>query len=140
MAQLVAQADFYRTHRKGKSDKPIKPVQIQQYSIDYRVLDPQFKARVARGINQGALEFAVAAFDADGRVLNGLVNDATPDSSAQSGENKAGLYRVHQELLVPKGAVSIRVGVRDRSSDRMGTLEVPLPLKPEPVAQLTAPK
>jgi VWFA-related protein len=140
MAQLVSQADYYRTHRKGKSDKPIKPVQIQQYSIDYRVLDPQFKARAARGANQAALEFAIAAFDADGHVLNGSVNDATPDSSAQSGENKSGLYRVHQELMVPKGAVSIRVGVRDRSSDRMGTLEVPLPLKPEPVAQVTAPK
>jgi hypothetical protein len=36
-------------------------------------------------------------------------------------------------------AVSIRVGVRDRLNDRLGTLEVPLPLVPEPVAQATPP-
>jgi hypothetical protein len=41
-------------------------------------------------------------------------------------------------LAVPVGAVSIRVGVRDRNSDRLGTLEVPLPLKPEPVRQASA--
>jgi hypothetical protein len=56
-----------------------------------------------------------------------------PESSSESGENKSGLFRVHQTLVVPVSAVSIRVGVRDRASDRMGTLEVPLPLKPEPV-------
>ena len=84
------------------------------------------------------LEFAVAAFDRDGRLLNGVVNDAMPEST-QGGENKAGLYRVHQSLVVPVTAVSIRVGVRDRASDRMGTLEVPFPLKTEPVAQALTP-
>ena len=140
MAELVAQADFYRTHRKRGSNKPVQPVQIQPYAIDYRVIDPELKARAVRGGKQVALEFAVAAFDADGRVLNGAVNDATPEASSDASENKTGLYRVHETFVVPKGAVSIRVGVRDRATDRMGTIEVRLPLKPEPVAQVTAPK
>src|SRR3984885_662548 len=133
MIQLTEQADLYRTHRRHRPAKPLAPVRIQMYSVDYRVLDPQFKARAARGGSQPTLGFPMAGFDGDGRVLNGVVNDAMPESSSESGENKSGLFRVHQTLVVPVSAVSIRVGVRDRASDRMGTLEVPLPLKPEPV-------
>src|SRR3984885_13421595 len=133
MIQLTEQADLYRTHRRNRPAKPLAPVRIQMYSVDYRVLDPQFKARAARGGSQPTLGFPMAGFDGDGRVLNGVVNDAMPESSSESGENKSGLFRVHQTLVVPVSAVSIRVGVRDRASDRMGTLEVPLPLKPEPV-------
>ncbi len=133
MIQLTEQADLYRTHRRNRPAKPLAPVRIQMYSVDYRVLDPQFKARAARGGSQPTLEFAMAGFDNDGRVLNGVVNDAMPEASSEPGENKSGIFRVHQTLIVPVSAVSIRVGVRDRASDRMGTLEVPLPLKPEPV-------
>jgi len=140
MAELVAQADFYRTHRKRGSNKPVEPVQIQPYAIDYRVIDPELKFRAARGGKQGALEFAVAAFDADGRVLDGVVNDATPEARSDASGNETGVYRGHETFVVPKGAISIRVGVRDRATDRMGTIEVRLPLKPEPVAQVTAPK
>lgn len=134
MAEITAQADYYRTHRKNRPDKPVRPVKIQEYSIDYRVYDPQFRAQQARSVNGDRLEFAVAAFDIDGKVLNGTVNDAAPEASTEVTENKSGIYRVHQSLVVPITAVSIRVGVRDRFSDRMGTIEVPLPLQPEPVA------
>jgi VWFA-related protein len=140
MIELEAQANFYRTHRANKPPKPMKPVNVQKYTVDYRVLDPQLKAEAERTGKPATLEFAVAAFDRDGKTLNGVVNDAMPESSGgQSAENRAGLYRVHQELAVPASAVSIRVGVRDHLSDRLGTLEVPLPLKPEPVAQAGSP-
>lgn len=138
MAQLTEQAAFFRTHHRNQRAKPVPPVRIQTYTIDYRVLDPQLKAQAASG-RQPTLEFAVCAFDIDGKVLNGVVNDAMPDNSADNA-NKGGLYRVRQTLDVPIGAVSIRVGVRDRLSDRMGTIEVRLPLKPEPVAQVATPR
>jgi hypothetical protein len=130
MLLLEEQSAFYRTHRKNRPLKPLPPVKIQAYSVDYRVLDPQFKAQAARGGPQPTLEFAVAAFDEDGKVLNGVVNDGVPEASTVPAENKAGLYRLHQSLIVPVNAKSIRVGVRDRMNDRMGTLEVPLPLEP----------
>jgi VWFA-related protein len=133
MLHLEEQSAFYRTHRRNRPLKPLAPVKIQAYSVDYRVLDPQFKVQVLSGGKQPTLEFAVAAFDEDGKVLNGVVNDGVPEASSQPAENKAGLYRLHQSLIVPAGAKSIRVGVRDRMNDRMGTLEVPLPLTPQPV-------
>lgn len=138
MEQLLQQADYYRTRKRNKADKPARPVKIQNYVVEYRVLDPQMKIEIARG-RQPVLEFAVAAFDVDGKVLNGVINDAAPDNSGQPSDNKSGVYRAHQSLVVPLNAVSIRAGVRDRLTDRMGTLEVALPLKREPVAQTTNP-
>jgi VWFA-related protein len=139
MMQLQMQADFFLTQKKNKLVKPLPPTRVRNYIIDYRVFDPQFKAAQTHG-RPATLEFAVAAFDNEGKMLNGVVNDGVPEASPQSSDNKEGLYRLHQTLAVPLAAVSIRVGVRDRLSDRMGTIEVPLPLKPEPVAQSVAPQ
>lgn len=139
MAQLQEQAAFFTTQRKNKVLRPLPPVKVQSYAIDYRVLDPEFKAQAGRTGQQPALEFAVAAFDDDGKVLNGVVNDGVPETSTQPSENKAGLFRVHQSLLVPVNAKSLRVGVRDRLNDRMGTLEVDLPLPPETVSRSSMP-
>jgi hypothetical protein len=135
MVLLEEQSAFYRTHSRNRPLKPLPPVKVQTYTVDYRVLDPQFKVAVEHGGPKATLEFAVAAFDEDGKVLNGIVNDGVPEESTQPAENKAGLYRLHQSLIVPIGAKSIRIGVRDRINDRMGTLEVSLPLASEPVRQ-----
>lgn len=134
MEHLEEQSAFFRKERRNRPLKPLPPVKIQTYTIDYRVLDPRFnapqlKAQAASSSGkEPTLEFAVAAFDEDGKVLNGVVNDAVPEPSTQPAENKAGLFRARQALIVPVNATSIRVGVRDRANDRMGTLEVPLPL------------
>lgn len=138
MNELQSEADRFLKRRKNGVPKPLPPVRIQTYMIDYRVLDPQFKMEAARGGSRAALEFAVAAFDAEGHMLNGVVNDGIPELSTDPSENKAGLYRVRQSLVVPVSAICIRVGVRDRASDRMGTVEVPLPLAPEPVTKASA--
>jgi VWFA-related protein len=139
MEQLQEQAAFFRSHRKNKPLRPLPPVKVQMYAVDYRVFDPEFKARAARSEEQPALEFVVAAFDEDGKVMNGTVNDGVPETSTQPSENKAGLYRGRQLLLVPVNAKLLRLGVRDRTSDHMGTLEVQLPLPPEPVSKASMP-
>ncbi|HTW31153.1 MAG TPA: VWA domain-containing protein [Candidatus Sulfotelmatobacter sp.] len=139
MAQLQTEAEYFMTHRRNKPPKLLPPMRVQKYIVDYRVFDPQLKREAARSGN-ASLEFAMAAFDADGRTLNGIVNDGVPQLSSDPTENKAGLYRIRQSLIVPVNAVTLRVGVRDRASDHLGTLEVPLPLAPEAVANAAAPK
>ncbi|MFI5070976.1 MAG: hypothetical protein ACHP8A_08805, partial [Terriglobales bacterium] len=54
-------------------------------------------------------------------------------ASAQSagGSNSNGIYRVEQQIEVPLTATSMRIAVRDVTTDRIGTMEVPLPLAPE---------
>jgi hypothetical protein len=37
-----------------------------------------------------------------------------------------------QQIDVPVSATSIRIAVRDTSTNRVGALEIPLPLAPEP--------
>ncbi len=127
MAQLAEQPAYITTRQK---DKPLAPVDLQKYVIDYRVTDLSLKGQAQNG-KVPSFEFAAAAFDPDSRMLNGIVNNATGDTSVTSEANKTGVFRVRQQLDVPVQATWIRIGVRDKLTNRMGTLEVQLPLAPE---------
>ena len=125
MAQLAQQPAYITT---GHKDKALAPVDLQKYVIDYRVTDLSLKG--ANG-KLPSFEFAAAAFDSESRMLNGIVNDATGDTSVTSKANKTGVFRVRQQLDMPVQATWIRIGVRDKLTNRMGTLEIQLPLAPE---------
>ncbi len=132
MLDLEDSPVFFRTRKKNRPLKPLPPVALQKYVIDYGVKDAQLKS-TAR--NKGAipiLEFAAAAYDADGRLLNSMLNEGQVSSGADLEAKDGGLFHASQELEVPAGAVFIRMAVRDRLNDRTGTLEIRLPLKPEP--------
>jgi hypothetical protein len=97
--------------------------------IDYGIVDPQLKAAAAGKQRPAALEFAAAAYDADGTLLNSMLNQGVPTGTG--GSDKSNAFHAVQELEVPPGAASIRLAVRDTLTNRTGTLEVQLPLKPE---------
>lgn len=128
MSQLADEPAYFRTRHKDKAPKPLAPIDLQRYAIDYRVTDLALK-NLQSG-KSPAFEFAAAAFDADSRMLNGVVNEATADSTYPEA-NKSGIFRVRQQLDVPLNAAWIRIGVRDKLSNRIGTLEIQLPLAPE---------
>lgn len=44
-------------------------------------------------------------------------------------EIETGGFRLHQEVEVPAKAPFLRLGVQDALSGRMGTVEIPLPVK-----------
>lgn len=77
------------------------------------------------GIQKGSLEFLVAAFSADGELLNSLDQTATytikPDQLAQFRQMQV---RVPAQLDLPLGKVFIRAGVLDVSSQKMGIKQV----------------
>jgi hypothetical protein len=86
------------------------------------------------------LEVAAAAYDDDGRMLNGLVETSDQSENAASlAQNAQGIYRVQQQLDIPLAATSIRIAVRDVSTDHIGALEIPLPLAPETQNKAAAP-
>jgi len=65
-------------------------------------------------------------------MLNGVVDQTnTANAASSAGAGKAGMYRAQQHIDVPVGATSIRVAVRDISTDRIGAMEVALPLAAE---------
>jgi VWFA-related protein len=78
------------------------------------------------GTRKGSIEFVVAAYDAQGKMLNFLGQTAKwtlkPEQVSQF---------VHQSLQVPmqfdlpSGKIFVRLGVLDVSSQEIGTLEIP---------------
>ena len=133
MSSLANQSAYFRERRQNHSAKPLKPIQLQTYEIDYAI-----------AARYPALEIAAAAFDADGQMVNGTVqrvsdrvsdkaSDRVSDKEQPSAlERRDGIYRVQEQFDVPMSAVSIRLAVRDVATDNVGALEINLPLAPEP--------
>jgi len=151
MANLSQQPAYFQVRRKNRPVKPLSPIELQTYAVDYVVVLPP-RAGGNVGGRPLALEFATAAFDADGSMLNGVVENGSRIATAEprlsraqgsadgSGEgNQKGFFRAQQHIDVPKAAVSIRVAVRDMTTDRIGAMEINLPLAPEPRTQAGAP-
>jgi len=122
MANLVDRPTYFRYRQKRHPKKYLEPAKIQTYQIEYQIL-----ARIPN------LEVAAGAYDGDARLLDGDVEEASSDN-ANPGNQAAdySFFRVEQRIEVPVDAVFLRLGVRDLSTDRMGTLEISLPLAPEP--------
>lgn len=139
MANLEDQPAYFRVRRKNKAVKPLAPIKLQSYVIDYTFMAGAPRGAAGHAIRPPKLEVAAAAFDDDGRMLNGMVDVSASTEPATVAQNPQGIYRVQQQLDVPLTAASIRVALRDVSTDRIGAMEIPLPLAPETQTQATAP-
>jgi VWFA-related protein len=134
-AQLAVLAQQPAYFVAGKAPKVPKGLAVQTYTIDYLVPERMIGARNG----QEQLEFAATAYDGDGKMLNGLSQKASQDAGAAQKPGGSPYFRAQQMLDVPVDAVWIRVAVRDVATDRIGTMEIQLPLAPEPgTAQQTA--
>ena len=161
MAELISgQPEYFRARDKARPRKALLPVELQTYAIDYIVVVERPKA--PRG-QPFVMEVAAAAFDGDGVLLNGSVENAAEslstapeeglqtvpasptESASQSGsalQEEPSPRQFHRAQLlfdVPVNAKSIRLAVHDVTTDRVGAMEVPLPLTPEPETQADAP-
>lgn len=129
MTELEDSPAFFRTRRKDRPEKPLAPVKLQKYQINYGIVDPQLKAQARAHGAPAILEFAAAAYDADGRLLNSMLNEGQASTDAAPAGKPQSVFHAEQEIEVPPGAAWIRIAVRDKLTNRTGTLEVPLPLK-----------
>lgn len=121
MADLVEQPAYFVVRRHDRPTKLPPPIPLQAYTIDYLVLD-----KAAAGGRGQVLEFAAGAYDHDGTLLNGLSQNAL--RTAGAGQNTQPYFRAQQVLEVPTTAEWLRVAVRDVNTDRIGTMEIHLPL------------
>lgn len=123
MAALVDQPAYFDLRRRKGPDPPLSPVPLSTYTIDYLVLD-----RLA-GVNEGqVLEFAAAAYTSLGKMLNGISQYGARTQTAASHPSEK-FFRASQTLDVPANAAWIRIAVGDTHSDRIGTIEISLPLQ-----------
>jgi VWFA-related protein len=147
MANLAEQPAYFQVRKKNRPVTPLKPIELQTYAIDYNVLLPP-KNGASGNAQPIALEFATAAFDAEGTMLNGVVENGVQNSSADAkssrGQNanqaaNEKFYRAQEQIDVPLAATSIRIAVRDMTTDHIGAIEVALPLATEGQAQAASP-
>jgi VWFA-related protein len=96
------------------------------YTIDYVVLPQSSEAAENTAPD---LKLAAAAYDADGRMLNSTVNQAVGSASPAKDRSQSP-YRAQQQLDAPADAKFLRLAVYDNHSDRVGAMEIPLPLAP----------
>lgn len=76
---------------------------------------------------RAALDFAAVALDQQGKVMGSALQQGEALLTTAELEKASGsglLYSL--ELSLPKGAFVVRAGVRDRSSGRIGSAELPL--------------
>ncbi len=140
MANLEDQPAYFRARRKNRPAKPPAPIKLQSYVIDYTFMTNTKPGAANHAVRPPILEVAAAAYDDDGRMLNGLVETSDQSENAASlAQNAQGIYRVQQQLDIPLAATSIRIAVRDVSTDHIGALEIPLPLAPETQNKAAAP-
>ena len=101
---------------------------LTRYLIDYMVDAHHFTFRkTPDGVAHTRLEFAVLAYDAEGKVINftqrAFELDLQPALYAQM---MSGGFPQHQEIDLPTGQLFLRIVVRDLDSPRAGATEVPL--------------
>ena len=127
MAEIFDGIASTPTEKHKTSSRPIKPVSLQPYAIDYTVMAPQFRSAGETAPN---LEIAAAFYDAEGKLLNSTAN-RVKEQAADSGGREApkDAYRMEQRLDAPAGAKFLRMAVRDANTNKVGVMEIPLPLK-----------
>jgi len=119
-----------------ESQKNWDAVKIQRYDIEFALLGRQLSfASVANGAHKGSFDFVFAAYSTDGSALIAQQYRADQSFSQQEFEEiRKGIYQAHEVIDIPASATWLRLGVHDALSNRIGSLEIPLPLAPEPQA------
>ena len=101
---------------------------IRRYAIDFGVPVHLLAFPASTdGIRHGRLEFVLVAYNADGKRLNSVDQNANFDLQPAL-YNHVLQYGIpmHQEIDLRPGLIFLRIAVHDLTSDRVGAIEVPL--------------
>jgi VWFA-related protein len=138
MLELDDSPIYAKMRKKKGAKKAHAPIQLQKYVIDYVVIDPHLRTQAARSSKPAMLEFAAAAYDPEGSLLNSSLNEGLiSNESPRQGKPKSAFHAI-QELNAPLGARWIRLVVRNKLDNRIGTLEIRLPLTPDDAATVAS--
>jgi len=142
IAQFAEQPAYSHKQTKERA-KELAAIKVQHYQIYYLVAARQVQARKGEPL---PLAFHAVAFDVDGVPMNGILQradrqDSEKETGIRIGTEDAGpgrdrAYLAMQELDVPVNAAWLRLGVWNTSKDLLGTLEIHLPLAPEPQSHI----
>ena len=120
--------------KKHQSAASSQPIEMQRYQIDYAITPSQLQFDpTPDGLKHGAMNFMVASFDSDGIVRTSVASHVKGDLKPDEYHDvMIGGFRLHEDVDVPVEAASLRMGVQDAITGRLGTIEIPLPVKAPP--------
>lgn len=116
-----------------KKATPPAQLEAEHYLIDYSMdgTEPSFQFKDSNYTN--TLLLMVASFDRDGNMLSVLSSLGTRQLQQSEYEKTiAKEFGVQQEVDIPADAASIRIGIQDQMSNHLGTVDIPLPVPPDP--------
>lgn len=99
----------------------------QSLTLDYTVMTHQLMLNGALPVR---LEVASTTYDSEGNELAEAV-DETGDGAGSAGAPAAKSFRVEQKIGAPAVARWLRVAIRDLNTNRIGAMEVALPVSAE---------
>jgi VWFA-related protein len=110
----------------------LKGKPLTRYGFQYAIPARQLTFTPGpHGTHKGALELDIAVYDGDlygsGKLITGLSQTVSmPLSDARYQEFIKGPFRFTQQLDLPAGQFFLRIGALDTTSNKVGTLEIPL--------------
>ena len=114
----------------GTLDPKLKDKLLTRYGLQYSVPGQQIAFMDAKnGAHDDKLDFDIAVYDSRDRLLTGLSQTVTmslTDASYRQMVANKEPVKLFQQIDLPPGQMFIRVGVLDRNSGKVGTLELPL--------------
>ena len=112
----------------GELDVKLKAKPLTRYGFQFAFPGRQIAfTAAADGTRHGSLEFDLAAYDGDGNVVTSLRQAIQLSLTADQVQQLAtSPFRYFEQLDLPAGALFVRVGVLDRTANKVGTLEIPV--------------
>lgn len=111
----------------GSLNPTVKHLHLVRYDLAFSLAPDQVSLLEAPdGRRKGSVEFGLAAYDGEGKLLNSIQKTVkftvSPREGAQFLQRP---LRVPLKFDLPSGSIFVRVGVMDLVSQKMGTLEIP---------------
>jgi hypothetical protein len=129
----------------GTLDPKLKDKPLTRYELLYEITPQQIAfASGLDNLYHGALEFDIAVYDGDygseGKLVTGLSQSVKmPLGDFDYQQFMQQPFRFRQQIDLPAGQLFVRIGVLDHTSNKVGTLELPLTVgKKPPVASAVA--
>jgi hypothetical protein len=110
----------------GTLDPSFKDKPLTRYTFSYSISAGLLTYTDGpNGMHNGSVELDIAAYDADAKLVTSLSQTVTMSLNDTTVANKQPL-NFSQQIDLPAGQLFVRIGVLDHTSNKVGTLEIPL--------------